>query len=51
MFVTANVEVLTRKIFRRLQNSTKCEGGKKKTKEGIKISNNNVHNIIFKREI
>ena len=51
IFVTANGEVLVRKIFRRSQNIIKCEGGKMKTKEGIKISNKNIYKIVFKKKI
>jgi len=33
MFVTANGEVLARKIFRRLQNRIKCDSGKRKQRK------------------
>ena len=51
MFVRAYGEVPARKIFRRTQNVIKCEGGKKKTKDRIKISDNHIFKFIFHRKI
>jgi hypothetical protein len=46
MFVTADGADTTKSIFRSAQNGIKYDGGKKKTKECIKISGN--HTSIFK---
>jgi hypothetical protein len=51
MFVTADFEDATRKILRRAQNGIKCEGGKRKTKEWVKISDNHVFKMIFDRNV
>jgi hypothetical protein len=49
IFVKVDGEDLSRKIFRRAQNGIKCEGGKSKTKECIKITDNHILKIILDR--
>jgi len=51
MFVTADGEDIARNFFRRAQNGIKCEGGKKKTKDRIKISDNIIFKIILNTKI
>ena len=50
MFVTVYGEDIARKIFRRAQNGTKCEGRERKIKEVIKNSDNNIFKGNFPQE-
>ena len=51
MFVTADGEDTAWKVFRRAQNFITCEGGKKYTKDRIKISDIRIYKTIFNRKI
>jgi hypothetical protein len=51
MFVTADGEDTARNVFRRAQNYITCEGGKKNTKDRIKISDIHNYKTIFNRTL
>jgi len=50
IFVRADGEDISRKIFRRAQNDIMYEGGKGKTKECVKVTDNRIFKTVINRK-